>query len=110
MALPHARPGQVIDLFPTHIAAGISVSHALFKSEQLELIQLVLPAGKGLPVHSVPGEITVQCLKGRIDFAINGRSRVIRAGQLLHVEGGVPHSLLAIEDASALLTIVFTRP
>jgi quercetin dioxygenase-like cupin family protein len=110
MALPHARPGQVIDLFPTSSAAGISVSHALFKSEQLELIQLILPAGKGLPIHSVPGEITVQCLRGRIDFSINGRSRHIRGGQLLHVEGGVPHALMALEDASALVTIVFTRP
>ena len=39
---------------------------ALFKTEELEVIRLVLAAGKSLPPHKVPGEITIQCLEGRI--------------------------------------------
>jgi quercetin dioxygenase-like cupin family protein len=110
MALPHAQPGQIIDLLAPLEAQPAPQSHALFKSEQLELIRLVLPAGKGLPTHAVAGEITLQCLAGVVDFSVDGRTHTLRAGQLLHVRGGVPHALVGVEDAQALLTIVLRKP
>ena len=107
MALPHTRPGQVVDLLPNNGAAlPTEGSYALFKSAQLELIRLALPAGKRFPSHAVAGEITVQCLSGAIAFELDGRELSLRAGQLLHLEGGVPHALRGVEDATALLTIV----
>src|ERR1043166_8730001 len=62
MALPHAAPGEPLDVR----ALGETLVHhktaALFKSQQLEVIRLVRPAGKVLPPHKVPGEITIQCI------------------------------------------------
>jgi quercetin dioxygenase-like cupin family protein len=110
MALPHAAPGQVIDLFAAQDTLPTANSFALFKSEQLELIRVVLPAGKTFRSHHVEGEITVQCLTGAIDFDIEGRSQILRAGQLLHLAGGIEHGLIGIEDASALMTIVLCKP
>ena len=109
MAIPHAIPGQIVDLFPADDTLPTANSYALFKSAELELIRLVLPAGKSFRSHSVAGEITVQCLTGVIDFDIEGRSQILRAGQLLHVAAGVAHGLVGVEDASALLTIVLHR-
>ena len=37
---------------------------------------------------------------------MNGGSQVLRAGQLMFLSGSVPHGVVALEDASALLTIV----
>ena len=69
MAIPHAEPGDVIDVRPLGPALAGARSHALFKSNDLEVIRLVLRTGQGLPPHGVSGEITLQCLEGRISFS-----------------------------------------
>jgi quercetin dioxygenase-like cupin family protein len=81
-------------------------SFALFKSDQLELLRLAIPRGKGLPSHRVAGEITMQVLEGRVEIAVAGIPQILGAGQLMHLEGDVEHSLKGIEDASVLVTIV----
>jgi quercetin dioxygenase-like cupin family protein len=106
MALPHAIAGQPIDLKPLGTGLPGEVSVALFKTDALEVIRLVLQAGKALPQHKVPGEITIQCIEGRIDIVVEGRSHVLDAGQLLFLKGGVMHGVVAVDDASALVTIV----
>ena len=106
MAIPHAAPGQAIDIRPLGPAIAGARTAALFKTDQIEVMRLVLPAGKSVPSHKVAGEITIQCLEGKIEISAGGRSQVLCAGELLYLSGGVPHSLLAVKDASALVTIV----
>jgi len=110
MALPHASSGQIVDILSAEGKLPSAQSYALFKSAQLEVIRVVLPAGKAFPPHRVAGEITVQCLEGRIDFSVDGASQELRAGQLLHLAGGVLHGLVGLEDSSALVTIVLCKP
>ena len=105
MAIPHAKPGEMIQL-PLGAALGASNTTTLVKTAILELIRLVLPADKEIPSHTAPGEITVQCLEGKIAFTTLGRTQELTPGQLLYLPAGEPHSLRCIEDASALLTIV----
>jgi quercetin dioxygenase-like cupin family protein len=78
----------------------------LVKTETLEIIRLVIPAGKEISRHQAPGEITVQCLEGRVTFTAGSERKELEAGQLLYLAGEVPHSLHGIEDASLLLTII----
>ena len=110
MAIQHARPGQIVDILPADGTLPSASSFALFKSGQLEVMRVVLPAGKAFPPHRVVGEITVQCLEGCIDLSVDGVSQELRPGQLLHLEGGVLHGLVGLEDSSALVTIVLGRP
>jgi len=107
MALSHAAPGQVVDLLGSNVPSAQTL--ALFESSELEVMRLVLPAGKTVPPHQVAGEITVQCLEGSFEFTAAGRTQVMRAGQLMHLSGGTAHSLVALEDASALVTIVLHK-
>ncbi|MDR7149921.1 quercetin dioxygenase-like cupin family protein [Hydrogenophaga palleronii] len=109
MALNHLQPGEIANLRPTGADAVSSQSVALFKSEQLEVIRLVLPAGRAMPMHAVPGEITVQCLEGSIDFETPSGTQRLRAGQLVFLKGGEPHALTGVEEATVLVTIVL-RP
>ena len=109
MSIPHAQSGE-----PTSVAAfgpGLNQQRtaALFKSEQLEVMRLVLLAGKSMPAHKVTGEITIQCLEGKLDVEVNGVSTLLQAGQLMFLLGAVPHSVTALEDASALVTIVLCK-
>ena len=109
MAIPHAQPGDIIDVRPLGSALAEARSHALFKSTDLEVIRLVLRAGEGMPPHAVAGEITLQCIEGRIAFKFDTGQIELAAGQLVHVTGDDMHSLRAIEDSSLLLTIVLKR-
>jgi quercetin dioxygenase-like cupin family protein len=109
MAMPHAQPGQPVDVSPLGLRLADEKTVALFKSEQLEVIRLVLQAGKSLPPHRVPGEITIHCLEGRIAVGADGAQHVLGAGQLLYLRGGVLHDVTALQDASALVTIVLHR-
>jgi len=94
---------------PLGAALSATRSHALFKSADLEVIRLVLPAGQEMPEHAVAGEITLQCIEGRIAFTCNAGEVVLGAGQLVHAAGEEVHGLRALADASLLLTIAL-RP
>ena len=109
MALDHLQPGQVVDLQPLGDQLGTQKSIALFKSADLELLRLVLPTGASMPTHSVPGEITILCIEGAIEVKTPHASQVLRAGQLLYLLGGAPHSVTALENASALVTITVRK-
>lgn len=109
MAIPHARSGQVIDVRPLGAALTGERTTALFKTDDLEVMRLVLTAGKSLPPHRVAGEITIQCLEGRIDVTLDGESRILNAGHLIYLARDVSHGVVAIEDASVLVTIALHR-
>jgi quercetin dioxygenase-like cupin family protein len=109
MAIPHAQPGEVIDVRPLgHALAGARTT-ALIKSESLEVIRLVVPKGKEIPTHETRGEVTVHCLEGRVAFTTGGVTHELGAGHLLYLQGEQPHSVLGIDDASLLVTITFPR-
>ena len=78
----------------------------LFKSDDLELIRVVVAAGQELPVHAVAGEITLQCIEGSADVSCNAGVRRLAAGELIHLSGGDMHGVRGVQNASLLLTIV----
>ncbi|WP_321869952.1 cupin domain-containing protein [Paraburkholderia tropica] len=105
MAIPHAAPGEIFVARPLGGALKNAKSTTLIRAKQLEVIRLVLPAGKQVPEHRAPGEITVLCLEGVIRFSINGDPRTMHAGDMLLLDAGVPHALESLDDASVLVTI-----
>jgi len=109
MAIAHALPGQPIDVEPLGSRLHGEKTVALFKSEDLEVMRIVLQAGKSLPTHRVGGEITIHCIEGSIDVVTGSGSQLLRAGQLLFLLGAAPHAVTAIEDASALVTVALRK-
>jgi quercetin dioxygenase-like cupin family protein len=105
MALAHVQYGQVVDVQPLGDALAGARSHALFKSDDLEVMRLVLRAGQSMPAHAVQGEVTLQAIEGSVEVGGNGAATELRAGQLVHFAGGDLHSVRALEDASLLMTI-----
>lgn len=106
MAIHHAQPGEVIDVRPLATSLASSKTQTIIKTSHVEVIRMVLPAGKIISEHKARGEIIVQCLEGDITFTTMGRSKQLRAGDMLYLAAGEPHTLEAAEDASFLLTIV----
>lgn len=110
MALPHLASGEITSVLPLGARLARVPSHALLKSAQLEVLRVILLAGQTMPGHAVPGEITVQCLEGVLDFKYNGQTRRMQAGDFLHLDAATPHELHAVEDCSALVTICLRAP
>ncbi|MEP6588557.1 MAG: cupin domain-containing protein [Polaromonas sp.] len=109
MAIAHAESGQLIDVQPLGNQFSEARNVALFKSDGLEVMRLVMPAGKTMPSHWVKGEITVHCLEGEVDLVAHGKTQRMKAGQLVWLQGGVDHALTAVRDSSLLLTIVLRK-
>mgnify|MGYP001171433580 CR=1 FL=1 len=105
MALPHAASGQITRLEPLGERLTGTISTALFKAAQLEVVRLVLPRGQSMREHRVQGEITLQCIEGVIDLTVDGRTKPMQPGDLVYLARGQPHALHAVQDASLLLTI-----
>ena len=109
MALPHARPAQAIDVHPFGPRLAHEKTVALFKSHDLEVIRMVLPAGKRMPEHRVSGGLVLHCIEGRLQVEVGDQQHALHAGQLLHLPGNVAHAVSALEDSSALLTIALRK-
>lgn len=96
-------PDRVICL-PLGAALREATSTTLMKTAGLELIRLVIPAGKEIPPHRVSGETTVQCLEGQVVFYHDGKALEMLPGDMMHLCPAENHSLKGIKDSSVLVT------
>ena len=98
MALHHAEPGEIISVRPLGEKLGDSKSTTLLRSEHLQVFRVILCKDEVFSDHAVPGEITVQCLEGLIEFHIGDDNvQQLAAGDLLYLNGEQPHALKALE-------------
>jgi quercetin dioxygenase-like cupin family protein len=97
MAIPHAKPGEVVDVRPLGSALASAQTQTLVRAEQ------------EIEEHKAKGEIVVQCLEGRVAFTAFGKAQNLEAGKLLYLATGEPHSVKGVEDASLLLTILLPK-
>ena len=51
MAIPHAKPGEVVDIRPLGAELQDTQTTTLVKTDRVEVIRLVLPAGKEIKRH-----------------------------------------------------------
>src|SRR5581483_10981723 len=109
MAIPHAKPGEIVDARPLGSALLSSQTTTLVRAELVEVIRLVVPAGKEIAEHKAKGEIVVQCLEGRVAFTAFGKTQNLEAGKLLYLPTGEPHSVKGIDNASLLLTVLLPK-
>lgn len=106
MAISHLSSGEVASVLPLGDTLAQTQTTALLRERQLEVMRLVLPAGKGMPEHAVNGPITVQCIEGEVIFSFGNTDRLMRAGDFLYLAAGTRHKLAAVTSASVLVTIV----
>ena len=109
MAISHAKPGEVVDVRPLGAALGSAQTKTLVRAAQVEVIRLVVPAGKTIDEHKAKGDIIVQCLEGRVAFTAFGKTQNLEAGKLMYLPTGEPHRVEGIENASLLLTILLPK-
>jgi quercetin dioxygenase-like cupin family protein len=62
-------------------------------------------AGQELTEHTSSSRALIQILSGSSTWMIDGQTRTLRAGELLHLPSGTPHAVRAEEPFSMLLTL-----
>jgi quercetin dioxygenase-like cupin family protein len=98
-----------MDIRPLGSALASAQTKTLVRAEHVEVIRLIVLAGKEIEEHKAKGEIIIHCLEGRVAFTAFGRTQNLEAGTLLYLPTGEPHTVKGIEDASLLLTILLPK-
>ena len=105
MAMTHAAPGELIDLFSEKGPDSI----ALIRDEHFEVFRLGMEAGKKLPEHQLASLSTIQCLRGRVEVEAQGRVQAMAAGFMMYLESCEPRTIRAVENSSILVTMRVKR-
>ncbi len=106
MALKHLAPGELAHAGPLGDALPTTRTFTLVRTDDLQIFRLVLRAGADLAEHAVPGAMVFQCVEGEVIFRAPGCELHMHAGDLTHIGAGAPHSVHAVTDMSALVTVL----
>ena len=109
MTPPNPKAGDVVSVRPLGAALTETNKSSFFKTDSLQVVRLVLPAGKEIAPHRSAGEATVQCLEGRVAFTVGETVRELTAGDLLYLPAGETHALRGIENASLLVSACYAK-
>ena len=87
------------------------ISRRLITGDRMMLAHVYLKKGALVPQHAHHNEQLTYILEGALEFRVGadrGEVIVVRAGEVLHIPGNVPHEALALEDT--LDVDVFSPP
>ena len=68
-------------------------------------IRIAFKKGHVMKEHKTPFPIVVEVFEGAIDFGVNGIVHNLKRGDLITLEGGVPHDLTALETSTVRLSL-----
>jgi len=79
--------------------------NVLFETESTKEIRIVMRKGQNMKKHQTPFPIVVEMFDGDLDFGVEGNLHHLTRGDILALDGDVPHDLLAKSDCIVRLTL-----
>lgn len=77
----------------------------LLNTESSREIRIVMKKHQVMKEHKTPFPIVVEIFEGKIAFGVNGVIHNLEKGDLVALEGNVPHDLLAMENSIVRLSL-----
>ena len=78
-----------------------TISRRIISGDRAMVAHVYLAEGAVVPRHEHDNEQLTYILEGALEFTLGENdddTRVVRAGEVLLIPGGVPHSAVALED------------
>lgn len=88
------------------ITPHATTSKIVENNERLRHVVFAMDAGCDMKEHASPRAVVVTLLQGVMDFWIGAEKSVLRAGDVIYLAPGEPHSLKAVEPCYMALTLV----
>jgi len=77
----------------------------LLETSTSKEIRIVFVKDQYMKEHQTPHPITVEMVEGNLDFGVEGEVHNLVKGDILSLDGGVPHDLLAKSKCIVRLTL-----
>lgn len=77
----------------------------LFETDFTKEIRIVMKNGQLMKKHKTSYPIVVEIVEGNIDFGVEDNMLDLKKGDLIALDGGVPHDLMAKADSIVRLTL-----
>ena len=77
----------------------------LYETATTKEVRVAFKAGQKMKEHQTPFPISVEMVRGELDFGVEGTVHHLVEGDLLYLDGAVPHDLLAIQETIVRLTL-----
>lgn len=81
------------------------ITKVILESSFTKEIRILLKKGQVMKEHRTPYSIVVHLLNGEIDFGVNGLVNSLKSGDIISLEGNIPHNLTAKTDSVVRLTL-----
>lgn len=83
------------------------VIQVLLNSDSGKEIRIVFKKGQVMERHQTPFPIVVEIFEGAINFGVEEEDKILlKKGNLISLDGGIPHDLEAAEDSIVRLSLV----
>lgn len=82
----------------------------LIKKPDIRVVLMLMDKGAVMKEHHADGTITVQTVKGAIDFRAQGESYHLKPNTVLMLGASIKHEVEALEVSAFLLTIAWPTP
>ena len=96
---------KVISWSNASFASGEIKKSAMSQNSHAKEVQITMPAGAALKEHKAPFDITLQVLRGEIEFKALGESVVLKELDMVSLEAGKLLLVSAVKDSIARLSM-----
>jgi quercetin dioxygenase-like cupin family protein len=82
------------------------LSKVLYRDDKIRVVGFAFDTDQELTEHTAAVPVVIQVVSGRFRFTVGDETSEIVPESWIHLEGSVPHSLVALEPSRLLLTLL----
>jgi quercetin dioxygenase-like cupin family protein len=79
-----------------------TIGRKVINGEKVGLVQVFLAKDAAIPQHQHESEEMGYTIEGSAKVEVEGKEFIVHKGEVMHIPGNVPHSVVALEDSVIL--------